>query len=130
MVKYLLLFMLFSSPVYGEWSNEEICNAIWHAEGGTKSSVPYGIMSVKCIGGENGGCRKVCLRTIESIRSRYEEYIRTYEQGSDLHKLSFIQLVQSVYCPTLGDITEKERELNGNFYKNLMWFLVNPKPIE
>lgn len=95
-----------------KWSDEQIADAIYLAEGGAKTKYPYGIKSVVCHGQED--CRKVCLNTIRNNRRRFAEY------GHKKHS-SFISFLASRYCPIgAGD---DPTGLNKNWIRNVQYFL-------
>lgn len=50
---------------------ERMCLAIWHAEGGTKAKVPYGILSMKVRSKEHA--RQITLRSIENGWKRWQD---------------------------------------------------------
>lgn len=72
------------------YTNEEICQAIFFAEGGLKTRYPYGIKSVYC--GNIEECKTICLRTIENNRTRYLQY-----GYKEFH--SYLNFLASRYCP-------------------------------
>lgn len=98
-----------------EYTDTEIVNAIYLAEGGKKASFPYGIRSVKCTGEIE--CRKICERTVRNNRKRYADYgHRRFD--------SFIEFLASRYCPSRGQaLSSAERRLNVNWLKNVIFFL-------
>ena len=58
-IKLLVTFNLSLISLYANnWSDEEIVNAIYKAEGGSKAVKPFGILSVHCAGYDD--CRQVC----------------------------------------------------------------------
>ncbi len=73
-----------------KWTNDQIADAIYLAEGGEKAKSPFGILSVKCEGYDH--CRQICLNTIRNNRKRYEEW------G---HKKfdTYLQFLSSRYAP-------------------------------
>jgi hypothetical protein len=110
----IAIALLFSAPCFA-FTNSQIVDAIYLAEGGARAKYPYGIRSVKCEG--KSECRKVCENTIKKNRVRYAKY--GHRQYSD-----FIDFVGSRYCPTKGrNLSKAERNLNGNWSKNVKYFL-------
>lgn len=86
------------------YSAEQIADAIYKAEGGTKAKNPYGILSVPC--GSEKECREICLNTIENNFSRWQNY------GHKTHP-DFITFLGSRYCPVSA------HKLNKNWVKNV-----------
>lgn len=97
------------------YTNDQIVNAVYKAEGGKNASYPYGIRLVSCK--SESQCRAICLRTIKNNRKRYALYgHKKYRQ--------FICFLGSRYCPTTGrNLSSSEKCLNGNWVKNVMRFL-------
>lgn len=94
------------------WSNEEICQAIWSAEGGFASSKPYGIMLPKCSWENVGYCKRACINTIRNNRIHFKNH------GYKSHK-KFLSFLASRYAPVKGDKTG----LNKNWLPNVQFFL-------
>ena len=99
-----------------EWTDEEICEAIFWSEGGYDTRYPYGIKSVSCKGIK--GCKIVCLRTIRSNRKRYADYGHK-DYGS------YLEFLASRYAP-IG-ASNDPTNLNKNWLTNVKWFLNNEK---
>lgn len=98
-----------------EYTNTEIVNAIFLAEGGKAATYKYGIRSVKYR--NEAEARKICFNTVRNNRKRFKAY--GYKQHS-----SFIQFLGSRYCPTKGrNLTQSEKRLNGNWVRNVEMFL-------
>ena len=93
-ITFIILYLLLA---FGTWSyvhasdytDEQIVDAIYHAEGGTKAKKPFGILSVPCYGYED--CRKVCLNTVKNNRKRYADY------GYKTHP-DYLSFLASWYC--------------------------------
>lgn len=109
-VTTLFLLMMFFMPVVQaqDWTNEEIVNAIYIAEGGKKAQFPYGIRSIKCSG--EAECRQICLNTVRNNRRRFTKQTEYKD---------FISFLGSRYCPTKGNLSPAERKLNGNWVPNV-----------
>ena len=108
MVPAICFGQLVSEPNY---TNEEICDSIWYAEGGNKTKFPYGIKSVYCYGEEE--CRNVCLNTVKNNRKRYKEYgYKNFE--------TYLSFLASKYCP----ISVRGCE---NWERNVRYFLEKNK---
>jgi len=70
-----------------DYSDKEICSAIWYIEGGEKANQEYGInpQYVKC---ENHlECEKVCLNTVKNKRKMWNK------EGD------FLEYLSKKYCP-------------------------------
>lgn len=109
--------LLFSSLLLNKahaYSNEEIVNAIYHAEGGKKAKYKYGIRSVSYSNEKEA--RKICLNTVRNNRKRFADY--GHRQYS-----TFIEFLGSRYCPTKGALTQAEKRLNPNWVRNVEFFL-------
>lgn len=68
----LLTFCAWEIVHASEYSDEQIVDAIYHAEGGTKAKKPFGILSVPCDGYDE--CRRICKNTVRNNRIRYKEW--------------------------------------------------------
>jgi len=110
-MKYLLLVCLLALSAFA-YTDEQIADAIYLAEGGAKAKVPFGILSVKCEGYDD--CRQVCLNTIRNNRKRYADY--GYKQYD-----TYLEFLWHRYAPPTA------HPLNQNWLKNVKWFLENPK---
>jgi len=97
-----------------EYTNEQIANAIYKAEGGAKTAYPYGIKSLKYENRDNKAlsrhdwARWICLNTIRNHRARH----KAHNCGKD-----FITCLGLRYCPP------KEHEINQYWVNNVKWFL-------
>lgn len=96
-----------TAPAY---TNEQIADAIYRAEGGEKTRHPYGILSVKVSGKEEA--RRVCLNTIRKQRKRHADHACGF---------SFLECLQRRYAP-IGAFNDP-RNLNSNWLKNVKYFL-------
>lgn len=94
------------------YTDNEIADAIYKAEGGEQTNFPYGIKSVKCKGKKE--CRKICLNTIRNNRKRYTEY------GYKQYK-TFLEFLASRYAP-IG-VKNDPKGLNKHWLKNVRYFL-------
>ena len=94
-----------------EYTNNEICHAIYKAEGGAKAKKPYGILSVPCEGVED--CRDICLNTIRNNRKRYANYgYKTFD--------TYLEFLSSRYCPVGA---ENDNGTNQYWLDNVKYFL-------
>ncbi len=89
------------------YTPERIADAIYLAEGGSKTKHPYGILSIK-----TDNPRKVCINTINNHIKRH----RLHACGKD-----FIACLGDRYCPVnaSNDLTG----LNKNWVRNVKRFL-------
>jgi hypothetical protein len=106
--------LLLAPCVSFAYTDKQIVDAIYLAEGGAKAKYPYGIRSVNCE--SESSCRKVCENTVRNNRKRFASY--GHKQYSD-----FIAFLGSRYCPTKGNLSKAETRLNGNWVKNVTYFL-------
>ena len=86
------------------FTNNQIANAIYKAEGGSKTNHPYGIL-VKY---KHTTPRQACLNTIAHAR-------RDFNEGD------FISFLGSRYCPV--GASNDPQGLNKNWIKNVKYFL-------
>lgn len=104
-----VIFFLLTSTAFAQlcpaYTDEQIAQAIYKAEGGEKTKFPYGIRSVKCSGETE--CRKVCLNSIRNARKRW---IRSGK------KEDFIVFMGRRYSPP---------KQNPNWVSNVRFFLEN-----
>ncbi len=101
------------------WTDKQIVDAIYLAEGGEKAQYPYGIRSVHC--GSRLQCKRCCETTVRNNRYRFAKY------GYKRYK-TYLSFLQSSYCPTRGrTLTKAELNLNKNWINNVQWFLNHPK---
>jgi hypothetical protein len=102
----ILLFLFFlTTPVYAEFSNEEIVTAIKKIENSRRH--PYGIVSVRCSG--DATCRQVCLRTVKNNRHRFS---KNHGDAKD-----FINFLAKRYCPV--GAKNDPHGLNKNWEPNM-----------
>lgn len=92
------------------FTNDEIANAVYRAEGGKKAKVPYGILSVRVK--DEADARRVCIRTIQNNRARFAKQTK-YDD--------FIEFLGSKYCPV------SEHKLNRFWVKNVKSILGKEK---
>lgn len=112
----LLLFVWVNSSLgYCEtnYTDDQIANAIYKAEGGKKAQYLYGIRSVKYR--NEVEARKICLNTIRNNRKRFTNY------GYKKHA-TYLEFLASRYCP-IG--CNNDWGCNKNWLKNVKWFLAN-----
>lgn len=99
-----------------EYTDEQIVNAIYLAEGGKNAKKPYGILSVRCETEKE--CRKICFNTVKNNRKRYASQ-------SKQKYVDYIQFLASRYAP-IG-VSNDPTGLNGNWERNVRYFLARSK---
>lgn len=93
-----------------KYTNDQIANAIYKAEGGAKTRHPYGIKSINTYGNKEYA-RKICLNTIRNNRKRFAKQTKYKD---------FILFLGSRFCPTN---IPSEYSLNRHWVKNVYYFL-------
>jgi hypothetical protein len=101
----LAVFGLVSKAHAEVYSNEQIANAIYRAEGGARTLHPYGILQHY----RTTSPRQACLNTIAHARKDWNG------------KGDFILFLQRRYAPL--NAANDPRHLNNHWYKNVMYFL-------
>lgn len=102
----VLLASLNASAALSERYANRLATAIYWAEGGSKASRPYGIMSSRRL--SEPEARQWCLRTIRNSHARWE---------AGGKRGDFIPWLAKTYCP-LGDPRDK-RGLNNFWISNV-----------
>ena len=103
------IFTIFATIIYATcfaYTDVQIADAIYLAEGGAKAKVPYGILSVKVK--DEAEARQVCLNTIRNAKRRYEKTNK---------EIDFITFLGLTYCPP------NAHSLNKNWVKNVTFYL-------
>ena len=108
----ILVLSLIGLAKAEEYSDEQIINAIYLAEGGDRAEYPYGIRSISC--GSRAECLKICRNTVRNNRQRFADY--GHKSYPD-----FISFLGSRYCPVGAGNDPKG--LNKNWIKNVTFFL-------
>ena len=93
-----------------EYTDEQIVNAIYKAEGGEKATYLYGIRSVSYK--DEAEARRICLNTVRNNRRRFKDQTKHNE---------YLLFLASRYCPINADNDPKG--LNKNWVKNVKYFL-------
>ena len=114
----LMVVMVFlsSQAVAGEfflwdtYSNEEIVNAIFKAEGGYKADYLFGIRSIPYK--DYNDAKKICLNSVRNGRARWVKAGKPYD---------LIIHIGLRYCPP------KAHKLNSNWVSNVKMFLGRAK---
>ena len=105
----LAIIMCISFVYAEEYSDEQIVNAIYRAEGGTKAQFAYGIRSVPY--GDITEARRICFNTIRNNRKRFAKQTKYRD---------FLSFLASRYCPINCD---NDRGTNKYWLKNVKFFL-------
>lgn len=111
-VSLLLMLFLVKFAHAADYTDEQIVNAIYQAEGGDHAKYPYGIRSIKC--GSRAECYRICRNTVKNNRQRFKQY--GYKSHQD-----FISFIASRYCP-IG-VRNDPKNLNKNWLKNVLFYL-------
>lgn len=110
----LLLVFAVASQLHGGQSHtkyfNKIVDAIYIAEGGSKTKHPYGILSVKVKNAKEA--RKVCFNT---VRNNHRRWIKAGRPGD------FIDFLQKRYCPVGAE--NDPSGLNIHWQKNVRFYL-------
>ena len=110
-----------AKPIYsGEkveqgWSNDEIADAIFLAEGGHGAKYLYGIVSVKYR--DEKDARRICINTIQNNRKRFADY--GYKEYN-----TYLEFLASRYAP-IGAKNDP-KGLNKNWLRNVRFYLTHP----
>ena len=110
----ILLAALLAGIAFGEenFTNEQIVEAIYLAEGGKAATFAYGIRSVRY--NSIAEARKICYNTVRNNRRRYANY--GHKQYPD-----YLSFLASKYAPL--NVKNDPNNLNNNWLKNLKYFL-------
>ena len=95
-----------------KYTNKQIVDAIYKAEGGSDATYLYGIRSVPYDTPEEA--RRICFNTVRNNRVRYKEY--GYKKFN-----TYLKFLADRYCPVNCD--NDPRGLNKNWLKNVKYFL-------
>lgn len=99
-------FLILTSTLHAQdYTNDQIADAIYLAEGGSKTSHPYGILTHY----KHTTPRQACLNTIRHAR-------RDWDGKGD-----FIEFLGKRYCPVGAE--NDPRGLNKYWVKNVRYFL-------
>lgn len=101
---------------------DRLLEAIYRAENSIK--YPYGIKSIPIKGDTQDEreryARRICKRTIKNNITRFGRFSNAQQTKNDV---SYLKFLQSRYCPTTGNLSQSEKELNGNWLKNVKFYL-------
>lgn len=109
-ISIIMILLIYSNQCFG-YSDEDLVNAIYLAEGGAKTKYPYGIKSIKCESEQE--CRKICFNTVRNNRKRYKADNMGYKD--------FIAFLGARYAPIGAENDPKN--LNRNWVKNVRYYL-------
>lgn len=111
----IALISLPASASAETYTDDEIADAIFRAEGGEKATYLYGIRSIPYT--DEADARKICLNTIKDNRKRYTEYgHKEYD--------TFLKFLGSRYAPTKGKgVSKYAKKVNKNWLGNVRFFL-------
>ena len=98
---------------WSNYSNDQIANAIYKAEGGEKTKYPYGVKSINTNGDEKYA-RQICLNSIRNSRKRWIDAGKSDD---------FIIFMSRRYAPIGAE--NDPGGLNKFWIKNVKWFLKN-----
>ena len=98
------------------WTDNDLADAIFKAEGGYKTRYLYGIVSVKYK--DEAEARQICLNTIRNNKIRFKKQTKYTD---------YLEFLASRYCPVGCD-----NDLGTNKYwlKNVRWFLSQAQKAE
>ena len=102
----VLLGVFFLSGLACAYTNEQIADAIFWAEGGYKATYLYGIRSIPYK--DEADARRICLNSIRNARKRWEKAGKPED---------FITFMGRRYCPPTA------HSLNSNWVKNVLFYL-------
>ena len=103
------VFLLTSTIAYA-YTDDQLADAIYKAEGGAKTKYPYGIVSIKT-NGDVAYARQICLNTIRNNRKRFANQCKYTD---------FIEFLGSKYCPIDCD---NDNGTNQYWIHNVKFFL-------
>ena len=110
MKKYIIaIFILLQASTCYAWTNNQIADAIFKAEGGYRAKYLYGIVSVHYK--DEAAARRICLNTIRNNRKRFLKQ----DKYND-----YLQFLASRYCPIGCD---NDIGTNKYWLKNVRYFL-------
>jgi len=87
-ILFLICISFFSSIYSKNYTNKQIAQAIYYAEGAEKAKKPYGILSIPCNSKEE--CKIICLNSIKNAKKRYEKTDKSED---------FLIFMGKRYCP-------------------------------
>ncbi|MES0334825.1 MAG: hypothetical protein SFH39_00485 [Candidatus Magnetobacterium sp. LHC-1] len=106
----ILLLLLICSQAFA-YTDAEIVDAIYKAEGGAKAQYLYGIRSVKYSTADEA--RRICFNTVKNNRVRFAKQTKYTD---------YLEFLASRYCPVGCD---NDRGANKFWLRNVKHFLKN-----
>jgi hypothetical protein len=109
---FFLVFLLLFLPATTclAWTDEQLADAIFRAEGGYRATYLYGIRSVRYK--DEAEARQICLNTIRNNKRRFFQQ----DKYGD-----FLEFLASRYAPL--NAPNDPKGLNRNWLKNVRYFL-------
>ena len=111
-----LYILLLSATACQAYSNEQIVNAIFKAEGGYKATYLYGIRSISYQ--NEAEARRICFNTVRNNRKRFA--------NQTIHK-EYLNFLASRYCPV--GAKNDPNNLNQHWIGNVRYFLEKDKAV-
>lgn len=112
----LIIMLLMLTTTLLAWTDTEIVNAIYQAEGGASAQYKYGIRSVHYQ--DEAEARHICFNTVRNNRRRFADY-------GHMKHATYLEFLASRYCP-IG-VSNDPKGLNHHWIKNVRYFL-NERP--
>jgi len=103
------ILVIFIGTARAEYTDVQIVNAIYKAEGGAKATYAYGIRSVSY--SSVAEARRICFNTVKNNRKRFANQTKYND---------FIEFLGSRYCPVGCD---NDRGTNKYWVRNVKKFL-------
>ena len=93
--------------IQGSYEETRLVNAIYYAEGGSKTRFPYGIKSSVC--SSKAQCKDECIKR---IRHYWKDFKQTKEEGIE----NFTRYASQRY------VGSDDPQGQINWYKNVLWY--------
>lgn len=108
-VLWIVIALMFIAREGLAWTDSQLADAIFKAEGGYKAKYLYGIVSVRYK--DEAEARQICLNTVRNNRKRFLKQ----DKYSD-----YLDFLASRYCPVGCD---NDNGTNKYWIKNVKFFL-------
>ena len=108
----ILLLTLSCAAMAKDWTDNQIVDAIYKAEGKDKAQYLYGIRSVKYK--DAADASRICLKTVQNNRKRFKKQTEYKD---------YLDFLASRYAPTKGKLSRAEKRVNGHWKRNVLYFL-------
>jgi len=124
-IKTVILILLLSTPVFAQpvvITNEgydylnEVCDAVFHAEGGKDATYKYGIRSIKYKSEKES--RRICITSFSNNVQRY------FKDGC-WRSISYLRFARDRFAPLQAE--NDPGRLNKYWLKNVKWFFRSSK---